>query len=186
MSGELKYTISNTGMGWVGILGSSRGLVSTTLPFPSAREARQQLGDRVKGAIRSDDSFADLLKRLRSYFAGQRVSFPHKLDPSPASAFQRRVWEITRLIPYGETRSYSWVAEQLGKDGAVRAVGRALGKNPLPVIIPCHRVVEKSGRLGGYSGGVERKKELLRLEASKAKAANPGPPEKRSFSGVII
>jgi methylated-DNA-[protein]-cysteine S-methyltransferase len=167
MSVELKYTISHIGVGWVGILGSSRGLVRTTLPLPSAGEVERQLGDRLKGAVRSDDSFAGLVKRLRSYFAGERVSFNDKPDPSSASAFQRRVWEITRLIPYGETRSYGWVAGQLGKDGAARAVGRALGQNPLPVIIPCHRVVAKDGSLGGYSGGVGIKKELLRLEASK-------------------
>jgi len=168
MAGELKYTISNIGMGWVGILGSSRGLVCTTLPLPSAREAKRQLGDRVKEAIRSDNSFTDLRQRLRSYFAGHRVSFPDELDPPPATAFQRQVWEITRLIPYGETRSYGWVAEQLGKGEAARAVGRALGENPLPIIIPCHRVVEKDGRLGSYSGGVEIKRYLLQLEASKA------------------
>jgi methylated-DNA-[protein]-cysteine S-methyltransferase len=174
MSGELKYTISHIGTGWVGILGSSRGLVRTTLPLPSAREAKRQLGDRLKGATRSDSSFAGLLKRLRSYFAGQRVSFNDRLDPLSASPFQRRVWEITRLIPYGETRSYGWIAGQLSKDGAARAVGRALGKNPLPVIIPCHRVVAKNGSLGGYSGGVGIKKELLKLEASKDKAVNAG------------
>ncbi len=166
MTRELKYTISNIGIGWVGILGSSRGLVCTTLPLPSAQEAKQQLGDRVKGAILSDNFFADLLKRLRSYFSAHKTSFTDELDPLSATAFQRQVWEITRLIPHGETRSYSWVAEQLGKEGAVRAVGRALGKNPLPIIIPCHRVVEKDGRLGGYSGGVGIKKYLLRLEAS--------------------
>jgi methylated-DNA-[protein]-cysteine S-methyltransferase len=94
------------------------------------------------------------------------VTFPDELDLPQATTFQRKVWEITRLIPYGETRSYSWVAEQLGKAGAVRAVGRALARNPLPIITPCHRVVEKDGTLGGYSGGVEIKEYLLQLEAS--------------------
>ncbi len=167
MTGELKYTISNVGTGWVGILGSSRGLVRVTLPLPSAQEAKQQLGGGVNYAIQAPRLFEDLVERLKAYFGGHRVSFPDELDLSPATAFQRQVWEITRLIPYGETRSYSWVAEQMGKDGAVRAVGRALGRNPLPIITPCHRVVEKGGKLGGYSGGVEIKKELLRLEASK-------------------
>jgi methylated-DNA-[protein]-cysteine S-methyltransferase len=167
MARELKYAISHTGTGWVGILGSSHGLVRTTLPLPSDEEARQQLGDRLKHATEAPQLFKDLVKRLSAYFKGQRVSFNDALDPSVATAFQRQVWEIARLIPYGETRSYSWVAGKLGKERAVRAVGRALGQNPLPVIIPCHRVVEKDGSLGGYSGGVEIKKELLRLEGSK-------------------
>jgi methylated-DNA-[protein]-cysteine S-methyltransferase len=76
------------------------------------------------------------------------------------------VWEKTRLIPYGKTRSYSWVAEQMGKPRAVRAVGQALGKNPLPIIIPCHRVIANNERLGGFSGGVEWKRYLLDLEAT--------------------
>ena len=73
---------------------------------------------------------------------------------------------MTRLIPYGETRSYIWLAEQLGKMGAVRAVGQALARNPLPIIIPCHRVVAKDGQLGGFTGGMEIKRQLLYLEAS--------------------
>jgi O-6-methylguanine DNA methyltransferase len=166
MTGELKYTTLNTEMGWIGILGSPAGLVRITLPLPSAQQAKQQLGSRVKEASRSDNFFADLLQRLRSYFAGHQVTFPDELDLPQATTFQCKVWEITRLIPYGETRSYSWVAEQLGKAGAVRAVGRALARNPLPIITPCHRVVEKDGTLGGYSGGVEIKEYLLQLEAS--------------------
>lgn len=166
MAGELKYTISNIDMGWVGILGSEKGLLCTTLPQGSAQEAKKLLGDRVKDATWSDDLFADLIQRLSSYFGGHQVSFPDELDLSQATAFQRQVWEITRLIPYGETRSYSWVAEQLGKARAGRAVGQALARNPLPIIIPCHRVVTKDGKLGGYSDGLEMKKYLLRLEAS--------------------
>jgi O-6-methylguanine DNA methyltransferase len=117
----------------------------------------------VKEAVWSDKFFQDPVHCVRSYFSGHRVAFTNKLDLSPATAFQRRVWEITKLIPYGETRSYSWVAEQLGRAEAVRAVGRALARNPLPIIIPCHRVVAKDG-VGGYSGGVEMKKYLIWLE----------------------
>jgi methylated-DNA-[protein]-cysteine S-methyltransferase len=166
MTGQLKYTVSNIDVGWVGILGSSHGLLRTTLPQGSAQEAKQLLGGRVEEATRSDDFFADLLQRLRSYFGGHRVAFPDELDLSPATAFQREVWQLTRLIPYGETRSYTWVAGQMGKAGAVRAVGQALARNPLPIIVPCHRVVAKDGKLGGYSGGVEKKDYLLQLEAS--------------------
>ena len=166
---SLKYLTFDTDIGWVGVLGSNSGLLRTTLPQPSSQKARQLLGDRVKDAAWSSTLFADLRRRLRSYLAGNRAAFPDALDLSPATPFQRQVWEATRLIPYGQTRSYSWVAEQLGKARAVRAVGQALGRNPLPIIIPCHRVVAKDGRLGGYSGGVEIKRYLLNLEASALK-----------------
>jgi methylated-DNA-[protein]-cysteine S-methyltransferase len=165
----LKYTISNIDIGWVGVLGTSYGLLRSTLPQPSARKAEQLLGDRVKDAAWAPAFFAELIKRLRSYFSGHKTTFPNALDLSAATSFQRQVWKMTRLIPYGETRSYSWLAEQLGKAGAVRAVGQALGRNPLPIIIPCHRVVAKDGRLGGYTGGVEIKRYLLNLEANAFK-----------------
>jgi methylated-DNA-[protein]-cysteine S-methyltransferase len=166
MTGKLRYTVSNIGAGWVGVLASSSGLLEVTLPQGTAREAERLLGDRVRGAVRSDEFFADLMKRLRSYFAGQRVAFDDELDFSGATAFQRQVWRLTRLIPYGETRSYGWVAEKLGKAGAGRAVGQALGRNPLPVVVPCHRVVARDGKLGGYGGGVAQKRHLLRLESA--------------------
>jgi methylated-DNA-[protein]-cysteine S-methyltransferase len=166
MTQELNYFIFNTDLGWIGILGSAKGLLSTTLPQPSAQEARQLLGDGINQATWSPSPFKDLTERLRIYFNGQKVTFPDKLDLSPATPFQQAVWEITRLIPYGETRSYTWVAEQIGKPKAVRAVGQALGKNPLPISIPCHRVVTSNGKLGGFGGGVEMKQHLLSLEAS--------------------
>jgi len=166
MPQELSYFIFNTDLGWVGILGSAKGLLSTTLPQPSAQEAHQLLGDGVNQAARSPSPFKDLMERLRIYFSGQKVTFLDELDLSPATPFQRAVWEITRLIPYGETRSYTWVAEQMGKSKALRAVGQALGKNPLSIIIPCHRVVAGDGKLGGFGGGVEMKRRLLSLEAS--------------------
>jgi len=166
MREELRYITVNSDVGWLGILGSAKGLLYVTLPQRSAQEAHQLLGDRANHAAWSPHLFDDLIQRLGIYFGAHKVNFPDELDLSEATAFQREIWEITRLIPYGETRSYTRVAEQIGKPGAVRAVGQALARNPLPVIIPCHRVVASDGRLGGYSGGLEMKKYLLHLEAS--------------------
>jgi methylated-DNA-[protein]-cysteine S-methyltransferase len=162
---RLYYIIFNTSSGWVGILSSINGLLRITLPSPSATEAQQRLGDNVNHAVRSPQFFEDLMNRLNAYFAGHKADFPDKLELSAATAFQREVWQATQLIPYGETRSYAWVAEQIKKPKAVRAVGQALGKNPLPVIIPCHRVLASGGGLGGFSGGMEMKKFLLHLES---------------------
>ncbi len=153
-------------MGWVGILGSASGLLAATPPQPSSQKAERRLGD-IKNAVLSKKPFADLIKRLKAYFAGQKVEFPDKLDLSWATEFQRQVWRVTRLIPYRETRSYGWIAKRMGKSGAARAVGQALARNRLPVIIPCHRVLAADGGLGGYSGGVGVKRSLLRLEAHR-------------------
>lgn len=166
MTGELKYVTFNTDMGWVGILASAKGLLVTTLPQRSAQEACQLLGDSVNQATWSPHLFEDLMERLKVYFCGHKATFSDEFDLSGATPFQRQVWHVTRLIPYSETRSYLWVAEQIKKPGAARAVGQALGRNPLPVIVPCHRVVASDGRLGGFTGGVEVKRRLLQLEAS--------------------
>jgi len=168
MTGELKYITFNTDAGWLGILGSAKGLLRTTLPQRSVQEVRQLLGDSVNRATLAPGSFEDLMKRLRAYFSGHKATFPDELDLSGATPFERQVWEVTGLIPYGETRSYSWVAEQIGKRGAKRAVGQALARNPLPIIVPCHRVLASSGKLGGYSGGIEMKRHLLYLEAASS------------------
>jgi len=166
MNENLNYTIFNTARGWVGILGSTRGLQRTTLPHASAEETRQSLGVSINHAVQSPQLFQNLIERLTFYFNGQKVHFPDKIDLSGATSFQREVWEATRLIPYGKTRSYQWVAEQIKKPEAARAVGQALGRNPLPIIVPCHRVLANDGKLGGFTGGLDMKKNLLRLEGS--------------------
>ena len=167
MTQELNYIIFDTDAGWVGVLGSAKGLLRTTLPQRSAEEARQLLGDGVNYAAWAPHLFDDLAQRLRIYFGGHRATFSDKLDLSGATAFQREVWEITRLIPYGETRSYAWVARQIKKPNAARAVGQALGRNPLLIIVPCHRVLASDGKLGGFGGGLDMKRYLLRLEAAQ-------------------
>ena len=165
MTQQLAYIIFETKMGWVGILGSRRGIRRTTLPQSSAQDTRRLLGEPANCTEPSPNLFASLIAHFQAYFNGVRVDFPDKLDLPTASPFQRRVWAITRRIPYGNTRSYKWVAEQMEKPGASRAVGQALGRNPLPIIVPCHRVVATDGRLGGFGGGLEIKRRLLRMEA---------------------
>lgn len=163
----LEYTVFNTDMGWVGVLGSTRGLLRVSLPRPSAAEALEALGDIAKGAVCTASRLEDAARRLKLYFCGHRTAFPDELDLSAATTFQREVWHKTRLIPHAETRSYRDLAEQIGRPGTARAVGQALARNPLPVVIPCHRVITKSGRLGGFSNGLELKRRLLDLEARK-------------------
>ena len=111
---------------------------------------------------------APVLDRLRaqleSYFAGEPVRFDVPLDLSAGTVFQQKAWRACRRIPYGETRSYAELARMAGRPGAVRAAGNALNANPVPVLVPCHRVIRSDGSLGGFGGGVSLKKKLLRLE----------------------
>lgn len=103
---------------------------------------------------------------LLSYFAGERRDFDLPLDPA-GTDFQRAVWEALKAIPYGGTRTYGEIAAAVGRPKAVRAVGQANHVNPLPIFIPCHRVVGKGGALTGYAGGLDLKRALLALEAGK-------------------
>lgn len=113
---------------------------------------------------RDHDAFAEAASQLSAYFAGELTEFDLRLWPV-GTAFQLRVWERLRAIPYGETRSYGDLAVELGSPGASRAVGLANGRNPLSIIVPCHRVIGADGRLTGYGGGMDRKRALLDLEA---------------------
>ena len=105
----------------------------------------------------------EAVKQLKEYFAGTRKSFTVPVDPD-GTEFQKTVWKSLMTVPYGETRTYKDMAKEIGNDKAFRAVGNANGANPIPIIIPCHRVVASSGKLGGYSAGLFRKIYLLRLE----------------------
>jgi AraC family transcriptional regulator of adaptative response/methylated-DNA-[protein]-cysteine methyltransferase len=104
-----------------------------------------------------------LRRELEEYFAGRRREFAVDLT-APGTPFEERVWEALRTIPYGETWSYERLAQAVGSPGASRAVGSANGRNRIAILIPCHRVVNKDGRLGGYGGGLWRKEALLHLE----------------------
>ncbi len=116
---------------------------------------------------RDDGAFEAAAHQLDEYFAGQRTAFDLDLE-LVGTDFQRRVWAALQTIPYGETRSYGEIAEQIGSPGAFRAVGLANGRNPIGIIVPCHRVIGASGSLTGYGGGLERKQALLDLEQDRA------------------
>jgi methylated-DNA-[protein]-cysteine S-methyltransferase len=117
------------------------------------------------GWERDDSAFAEAVEQLHAYFAGQLTSFSLRMELA-GSAFQRQVWAALQTIPYGETRSYGEIAEQIGAPGAFRAVGLANGRNPIGIIVPCHRVIGANGSLTGYGGGLDRKRALLELEKS--------------------
>lgn len=159
------YAVFETSAGWIGVLGSSTGLSRTTLPQKSKKMAELSLGEDIKKAEYSSEGFRRLIIKYKVYFSGSKVVFSEKLDISQSTSFEGAVWETTRHIPYGQTQSYGWVARQIGKPLAPRAVGRALGKNPLPIIVPCHRVLASDGSLCGFGGGLEMKRYLLNLEA---------------------
>ena len=114
----------------------------------------------------------DILKetetQLNEYFSGERFDFNLKLEPE-GTEFRKRVWELLRAIPYGETTTYKALALKLGSSAYTRAVGLANGSNPIAVVIPCHRVIGEGGRLVGYAGGIERKKQLLLHELDHLK-----------------
>jgi methylated-DNA-[protein]-cysteine S-methyltransferase len=112
-------------------------------------------------------AFTDAVDQLNAYFAGELVDFDVELDLR-GTEFQQRVWKALLTIPYGETRSYGEIAEQIGAPGAARAVGLANGHNPIAIIVPCHRVIGASGSLTGYGGGLARKQTLLELERQRA------------------
>jgi methylated-DNA-[protein]-cysteine S-methyltransferase len=118
------------------------------------------------GAVRDDAALAEPRRQLDEYLAGERNAFDLPLRPH-GSPFQLAVWEALCQIPYGETISYGELADRVGRPGAARAVGLANGRNPIAIVVPCHRVIGASGSLTGYGGGLERKRFLLELEAGR-------------------
>lgn len=147
--GELVLTASDTAL--------------TGVYFPPLREQAGWLEDDGHGP--AGPVLARARQQLTEYFAGVRATFDIPLDPA-GTPFQRQVWDTLRTIPYGTTTSYSELAHRLGDPGATRAVGAANGKNPIPIIVPCHRVIGARGELTGFGGGLDRKRWLLEHEGA--------------------
>ena len=172
---RLSYTLFETELGWMGLVASTAGVRCIVLPRPSQEVVFQLIMEGFPEDIGDASFFGDLPERLKRFFEGELVSFDDELDLAHATMFRRAVWEANRSIPYGETRSYSWVAQYIGKPQALRAVGQALAHNPVPIVVPCHRVVNKNGNLGGFGGGLDMKKRLLEIEALPRKGNQKVP-----------
>jgi methylated-DNA-[protein]-cysteine S-methyltransferase len=114
--------------------------------------------------LKSTDVSLRLKRELSHYFDQGKTSFACKTDFAEGTDFERKVWKTLKDVPYGETRSYKWIADRIGAPRASRAVGKALSKNPLPIVFPCHRIIESDGSIGGYSSGIDIKRRLLDLE----------------------
>jgi methylated-DNA-[protein]-cysteine S-methyltransferase len=148
---------------------NDRGLVALDFGL-SEQEFVARVSQRAKATlVRSDDQAAEALKQILEYLDGQRTTFDLPLDMSSLSEFQQRVLGVALKIPRGKVLTYGDVAKAIGKPQAARAVGQALGHNPVPIVIPCHRVLGSDGSLHGYSGGggIQTKKWLLQLEGAR-------------------
>lgn len=166
---QVKYTIFRiSGWGYFGLAGSSKGLVRMCLALPRVDMVKGCLLNGLGGAGEYERLYKGLQGQISAYFSGAYVNFDRRVrvDLGGFSPFTRSVLTVCRDIRFGQTISYGRLAKKVGRSGAARAVGAALAKNPLPLIIPCHRVVRSDGEIGGFSaaGGVNLKKRMLELE----------------------
>jgi methylated-DNA-[protein]-cysteine S-methyltransferase len=147
---------------------SKRGLWRVSFGTTKERFMEDLHHDGV-GMVKDPKSTAKTQRLLAEYFAGKRRDFPVAIDWTRVNGFTRKALQVCAKIPYGKTLSYGEVAERAGSPGGARAVGQAMGKNPFPIIVPCHRVVASDGTIGGFSGGLHFKRALLELEGADAK-----------------
>jgi O-6-methylguanine DNA methyltransferase len=162
--------VFHTPWGWMGMSETTKGINEVVLPKASRQAVLSELqaasaallGTQVSPRLREAQA------QLIGYLAGTRMSFDLPLDLSRGTSFQQKVWRILRRISYGRLRSYQWVAARVGGGQYARAVGNAVGANPIPIVIPCHRIVAQDGSLGGFSGGLPTKRKLLALEGTLA------------------
>jgi methylated-DNA-[protein]-cysteine S-methyltransferase len=163
---DVAYTSVDSPLGQLLVAASPKGLVRVSYPDPRGPDpVIEELAERISPRVLEAPARLDPVRReLDEYFAGRRTEFETPIDWSHLGGFTRKVLRATSRIGFGETSTYAGVASRAGSPRAMRAAGNALGANPMPVIVPCHRVLRTGGALGGYTGGIERKQYLLRLE----------------------
>ena len=179
---QYAYTVISSPVGKLKLVATNAGLAAVL--WENERAGRVRLAQAVEN--RRHPVLVETRRQLAEYFAGRRKTFSVALDLR-GTAFQREVWNALLTIPFGETRSYSEIARQIGKPKAVRAVGAANGRNPVAIFTPCHRVIGAGGELTGFAGGLGAKTFLLEHEGAPSGAgssASRRPPARRSRDGV--
>ena len=161
----MRYTLFDTEWGTFGLVTRGRRLLATFLPQPKSH-IRRAIRESWPDAVEARDPLPRFRKQVADYFAGKRTVFNVEVDMTDVPAFRQKALEQCMRIPYGQTASYADLARAAGNPRAVRAVGGAMANNPLPLVIPCHRVIRSDGSLGGFSSyrETELKARLLRLE----------------------
>ena len=162
---DVAYTTADSPFGPLLLAATPRGLVRVGLPNQDSEELLEELAARVSPRVlEAAAPLEEARRELDLYFAGKLTEFELPLDWQLSRDFRRRALRAIARIPYGKTRSYTQIATSAGNERAVRAAGTACGTNPIPVVVPCHRVLRSGGGLGGYGGGLPMKESLLRLE----------------------
>lgn len=156
MADTINFQYLNSPLGRLRLVSNGAALLRIEFDGQHGRDGKEQ----------SDPVLEQTARQLAEYFAGSRKHFTLKLG-AEGTAFQNSVWQALEAIPYGELRSYQDIADSIGKHRAVRAVGAANGRNPIPIVVPCHRVIGSNGRLTGFAGGLPAKQLLLELEGAK-------------------
>ena len=158
------YQLLKTTRGWVAVAYTERGILALTLPVETPERAFEVLQGKFAFPLARGRGYEKLARDLDCYFREEAVSFDYPLDLTAATPFQQKVWAVLRGIPHGATQGYQEVARTIGMPRAARAVGQAVGANPIPLLIPCHRVVASDGSLGGFAWGLTWKRRLLQVE----------------------
>jgi methylated-DNA-[protein]-cysteine S-methyltransferase len=169
---DVNYAAVDSPFGELLLAATKRGLVRLAFPEEDGEEVLQRLSERISPRIvaAAGGELDEMRRELDEYFAGRRRRFELPLDWSLVGPFGRRVLGAAARIPFGEVSTYTRIAAKAGSPSASRAAGNALGANPIPIVVPCHRVLRIGGALGGYAGGLDRKRYLLELEGALAGA----------------
>ena len=187
MSTRQLYTLFETEIGWIGIAWSDAGLTRLQLPERSETATERRLLAAMAGsspqrlAEEPPAGIAELIEELRRYAAGEPVDFSGTaVDLAGVDSFRREIYDAARRLGFGDTTTYGGLAAAAGHEGLARETGQALGRNPIPIVIPCHRIVAAGGKLGGFSapGGSATKERLLAMEGVRV---GPPPPAQASF-----
>ena len=164
---KLYYAVLNTKIGKILVTRTDRGLNNLLFHQPTWGRFFEELKKNKRlELVEAKSKFSKLGKQLNDYFSGKKVKFNEKLDLSGGTPFEQKVWKKMLKVPYGKTISYRKLAAMAGSAKKARAVGNACGKNPVSIVVPCHRIIKSDGGLGGYGGGIELKKRLLKIEKS--------------------